>query len=95
MATATNVFECYIPVAVSGTPQDSNIQTFFSNMMSLNSCEQDTCYLNSANAQVYSYHLETWLTNTQVTTALGYVSTLNTALGTPVICIIVSGTSEP
>lgn len=91
MSTTLTRFECFIPVADSGTPQDTDIQNFFTNMQSLAPCVQQVVSVGS----VYSYWLVGFLTPTQATTALGYINTLNTSLGTPIICNSWSVTSEP
>lgn len=91
MATAQTRFECFIPVADTGTQQDTAIQTFFTNMQALTPCVQQVVYVGS----VYSYWLVGFLTSTQTTTALSYLENLNAALGTPIVCNSWSVTSQP
>lgn len=91
MASSLTRFECYIPVANSGTSQDTAIQNFFTNMQALAPCVADTCYVSNA----YNYRFYGFLTNAQASTALGYLNTLNTALGSNVLCTSSAVTSQP
>lgn len=91
MATTLTRFECFIPVADTGTSQDTAIQTFFNNMQTLTPCVQQVVYVGTT----YSYWLVGFLTATQSSTALTYLEQLNTSLGTLIACNSWSVTSQP
>jgi hypothetical protein len=91
MSTPLTRFECFIPYYVSGTPQDTAIQNFITNMNALTPCVQQVVYVGT----VYSYWFVGFLTSQQTSTALGYLNTLNTALGTPIDCNSWTVNSQP
>ena len=97
MATNFTRFEIVLPNTDAGTPAQSAINTFLSNMETLCQLVMYTAYIleqgtGNISQQQVLYGL---ITTAQQTTALGYLNTLNAALGFNVLCTVNIVTSEP
>lgn len=98
MATVLTRFEVLMPALTGDPTHDNAINTFIANMNTL--CQLEVYdggffALNgypAGNYQVFYYGL---LTSTQTSTALGYLNTLNAALGFNVPCISFTVTQQP
>lgn len=104
MATNYTRFEISLPQTYQGTPQDDAINTFRHNMEALiqnnpaganrlavyTAYEYDVTDNNTQHSIMYGL-----LTAAQQSTALGYLNTLNAALGSNVLCTVHTVTSEP
>jgi hypothetical protein len=98
MSTVLTRFEVAMPALNGDATHDGAINTFLTNMNTICQLEvYDGGYylLNgypTGNYQVFYYGL---LTSTQTSTALGYLNTLNAALGFNVPCISFQVTQQP
>ena len=97
MATVFTRFEIVLPNVDGGTPADNAIQQFIASMRSLCQLVMYSAYIypqgsGNLTQQNCIYGL---ITTAQQATALGYLNTLDTALGTPVLCTVNAVTSEP
>jgi hypothetical protein len=95
MSTSVTRFECYIPAYSDGTSQATAIATFISQVQALVTCIQDTTYVNIGGVATYCIRIYGFLLSSQLSTAFGYLTTLNNVLGTPVLCVTESATSQP
>lgn len=95
MSATFTRFEVLLPLFADGTPQSDAVNTFKSNLLTLNGFVAYDAYFNNG-INVQQVHIVYGLIAAgQQTTALGYLTTLNTALGSNVVCLINSVTSEP
>lgn len=96
MSSTVLRFECVIPNTDSGTPQNAAVLAFINNLAGLTTTVRyqaivtDTLGNDTFLQIVYGY-----LTAAQQATALGFLTTLNTALGKNSVCAVWNGTLEP
>lgn len=96
MATNLTRFEVQLPLFADGTSQQTAVNQFLTNVNTLCDLILSTTYVNKVNGtQVYTQLVYGLITTAQQATALGFLNTLNTALGFNVLCTINTVTSEP
>lgn len=97
MATNLTEFRVVLPNTDAGTAADSAVQAFLNNINTLCQLELYSSYIRPLNSSALNQQLTVFglITTAQQSTALGYLNTLNSALGTPVLCTIHSITTEP
>lgn len=95
MATSVTRFECHIPVPVDGSSESSSVNTFMDNVKNLTTCVQDTCYVNISGVATYCYRIYGFLLSSQLSTALGYLNSLNASLGSSILCVTEAANSQP
>lgn len=96
MATNLTRFEVQLPLFADGTSQQTAVNQFLANVNTLCDIILSTTYVNKTNgSQVYTQLAYGLITTAQQATALGFLNTLNTALGFNVLCTINTVTSEP
>lgn len=97
MSTTMTRFEVQIPYFSDGTPQATAINTFLDNIGSLAPFIQAPQYVynSSSDPGTYTRLIYGLITAAQGPTALGYLNTLNSALGSNVLCTINNVTTEP
>lgn len=101
MATSLIHFEVNVPIANDGSPQQTAIQNFLTSLSSLVPVRIIQCQLAvpvaGTSGNVFSYYGE--IAVSQSTTALGFLSTLNSALvvagSAPAICLTWNVVSQP
>lgn len=96
MSVTLTRFELLLPQYADGTPQNAAVQQF---LASLNSTAMyfisQTSEIAAGNAETQGVIVWGALTATQATAALGYLNTLNAALGITVPCISWSVQTQP
>lgn len=96
MAANLTRFEVVIPSVDTGSPADTAITNFRHSMETLTRLKLFTSYVYDVNDNLSEEStLYGWITVAQQATALGYLNTLNAALGKNVDCTIWTVTSEP
>lgn len=98
MATAMTRFEIQLPLFTDGTPQSNAVNTFLDNIGTLCTFvwNPQSVYTNHDRSNgAYIAIVYGLITAAQQATALGYLNTLNAALGAPVLCTVNNVTSEP
>src|SRR5712691_1035587 len=102
MATVLTQFQVEVPLASNQAQQDA-IDTFRANMTTLGPIYENDMYRYVTDGLVpshavfsqQSHFMSGYLTVAQQPTALGFLTALNTAFGTTVLCTIDSITTEP
>jgi hypothetical protein len=99
MATNLIRFEIVVPNVDIGSPADIAIDNFINNMLTLTQLVMSTSYVypqggNNTNFVEHAI-LYGLITTAQQATALGYLNTLNAALGQNVLCTVNQVTQEP
>jgi ketopantoate hydroxymethyltransferase len=96
MATNLTRFEIVLPNVDTGSAADNAIQQFLTNMKTLCQLVMYTAYIYpQAGGLTQQNVLYGLITTAQQATALGYLNTLNAALGSNVLCTINAVTQEP
>lgn len=96
MATVATRFECLVPMdSGNGTPSDLAVEAFKSSLSGLTNFSLLNIYVNTAGVIQQFDLIFGLLTPTQANTALGFLGTLNAALGHNITCYIWSVTTEP
>ena len=95
MASSATRFEVILPLFSDGTSQANAVAAFISNMESLCTVNLVPVYPNTQAGSSQGNLLFGFLTAGQQSTALGYLNTLNAALGSNCVCYIWSVTLEP
>lgn len=95
MSTPVIKFEVQLPNADVGTAAFNAVQTFLTNISTLGPVFQQES--SETNQGVRSQTITTYglLTSNQASTALGYLNTLNTALGSNVQAISYNVNTQP
>jgi cyanate permease len=75
--------------------QDIATTAFLANVQTLTNFTQEQVFVNSAGTVTEYNQVVGYITAAQAPTALGYLSTLNAALSTPVFCVSNTVTSQP
>jgi hypothetical protein len=90
-------FEALIPTdSGNNTSSDQAVETFKANLASLTNYELLNVYRSSSGGYVGQFDLVFGLlTSAQAATALGYLNTLNTSLGSNVTCYTWNVTTQP
>lgn len=95
MATNLTRFEVVLPNTDAGTPADTAVTTFLTNMQTLTQIVMYTAYIMKGGVLTQQNIIYGLLTTAQQSTALGYLNTLNASLGYTVLCTINTVTQEP
>ena len=97
MSTVLTKFEARIPIlSGDGGTQDTAIQTFLSGIAALTPYTFQNDYQVTSGGAESQYNLTFGLlTSTQAANALVLLNTLNTALGTPIVCYSYPVTTQP
>lgn len=103
MSTTFTRFEVQVPLFSDGTPEKAAVDTFLDNIGTLCKFTYNAEFvftshdLSGTPPAEYIAIIYGLITTAQQATALGFLNTLNTALGAsgPVVCIVSTVTSEP
>jgi hypothetical protein len=97
MATPLTRFEIQIPNFADGTTQSTAVNTFLDGLGVLTNFIANNEYVHTSSSDPGSYTKLVFghITVAQQAAALALLATLNTALGTPVLCTIWTVTTEP
>jgi len=99
MPSSLTRFEVVLPNTDNGTPQQTAVNDFIDSLVTLCDVEMYSAYIypkNSNHSTLTSQNiLYGLLSSGQQSTALGFLTTLNSALGTTVPCFISTVTTEP
>lgn len=97
MATVMTRFEIQIPLT-NNPNQQAAVNTFLDNIGTLCKFTYNAQYVYSSHdlgVGQYTALVYGLITAAQQAAALGFLNTLNTALGTPVLCTVNNVTTEP
>lgn len=87
MPTSLTKFEVVLPLFADGTAGAIAVSAFVASMITLTSVQVTNIYTNNQDGSVTQGNvLFGLLTALQATTALGFLATLNTALGVNALC---------
>lgn len=100
MATTVTRFEIWLPLFADGTAGANAVAQFVQNMATLCPVIHGDAYVTPLNGQLNVSDQQVKLlygqiTLTQQATALGFLNTLNQALGAPVNCIAFNVSTQP
>lgn len=97
MSTSLTKFEARVPIdSGNGTPADLAIETFLNNLGELTPYSFSDMYQKNTDGSISQFLLVSGLlTAGQASTALGYLNTLNTALGSNILCYSSTVTQQP
>jgi len=95
MSTTLTRFEIQLPVFVDGSDGQAAVDTFVTNMSGLTTVVQYNAFTGTRSNPTGINVLYGLISAGQQSTALGYLTTLNTALGSNVVCTVNPVTSEP
>jgi hypothetical protein len=97
MSTVLTKFEIRLPLDDgNGTSIDTAVETFLNALKAITPYTFQNVYQNDASGTQSQYNLTFGLvTNAQAVNALALLNTLNTALGTPVVCYSYPVTMQP
>lgn len=96
MATNFTRFEVQLPIFADGTTGSNAVAQFLANISTLCDYISNPQYVHKTDGSlVYTNLVYGLITNVQQATALGFLTTLNTALGFNVLCTVNPVTTEP
>lgn len=95
MSTSVIKFEVQLPNADVGTSAYNAVQTFLQNISTLGPVYQQESSVTQQGSRSQTITTYGLLTSGQASTALGYLNTLNSSLGSNVSCINYNVTTEP